>query len=74
MIPRSVPDKLFKLSEVLIYKNLTDFRRKTGYCNFCGHMPVPENILMLGNIVAVVFPRACDAVQPEKYILFQELL
>lgn len=69
---RSLPDKPFKLTEVLIYKDPNDFKRKIGYYNFC-MCPVPENILLLENAVAFISPTACNAIQTEKYILFWEL-
>lgn len=68
----SLPGKLFKLSEVLIYKDLTSGGRWVTIIS-AGMCPVPENIKLLENIVAFLFSRACNALQMEKYILLQEL-
>lgn len=64
----SLPGKLFKLSEVLIYKDLNSGGRWVTLI-FAGMCPVPENIKLLENTVALIFSKACTALQMEKYIL-----
>lgn len=65
----SLPDKPFKISEVLIDEDLTSGGRWVTVI-FAGMCPVPENISLLENTVAFLFSRACNALQTEKYILF----